>query len=149
MTERHELKEVQVKLRKLSAQEINEATKSKTVKPKHIVKKLKQSVKSTHAPAILRKDTIGTTPKFTFSTYKLARKKGGITFFTALYLAARKSLIQLKTGTPTTYVCTERLDINAMFVPNGSQPQIGLKITNTLIRKHGLSVVVVINPSIS
>ena len=75
LTERHELKEVQVKLRKLSAQEISKATKSKTVKPKHVVKKLKQSVKSTHAPATLRKDTIGTIPKFTFSTYKLARKK--------------------------------------------------------------------------
>ena len=80
-------------------------------------------MKSTHAPAILRKDTIGITPKFTFSTYKLACKKGGITFFAALYLAARKSLIQLKTGTPTTYVYTERLDTNVIFVPNGLQPE--------------------------
>ena len=71
----HKLKKVKVILEKLSAHEINEATKSKNVKPKHRVKKLKQSVKSTHAPATLRRDTIGKTPKFTFSTYKLPCKK--------------------------------------------------------------------------
>ena len=48
----------------------------KNVKIKQRAKKQpKQNMKSNYAPAILRKDTIGKTPKFTFSTYKLSHTK--------------------------------------------------------------------------
>lgn len=70
-----EIKKVTVLLHKLSKEEIDEATKAKNTV---IITKPPcpsyRRAKDIHTPVILHKDTSGQHPRFTFSTFKLARK---------------------------------------------------------------------------
>ena len=105
-------------------------------------------MKSTHAPAILRKDTIGITPKFTFSTYKLACKKRRNYIFCCTVSGCKKVFNSVKNWN-SHHLCLHRaIRYKCNICSKWIATRIGLKITNTFIRKHGLSVVIVINPSI-
>ena len=71
-----ELKKAQMRIRRLSAHEIEEAIKPKKKKKQGVTKtKPKQTAKNTHVSDTLRKDTTGKMPKFTYSSYRLPCKK--------------------------------------------------------------------------
>ena len=74
--DKHKLKKVQIKIRRLSAHEIEEAVKTRRKKPKQEVTKTipKQIAKNTHNSNTLMKDTTRKMPKFTYSSYRLPRK---------------------------------------------------------------------------
>ena len=73
--DKYKIKKAKVVIWKLSTQEIKDASKHKNTKLRlRRVRQFQQSVNKNYAPSILRKDTSGKNPKFTFSTYKLAHK---------------------------------------------------------------------------
>ena len=93
------MRHVKILLQKLNTQEIMDLTTDKKIKTKseqRRKRKLQQNTKNMHAPAVLRKDTSGKTPKFTLSTYKLScKKKRNYTFHCAVR-GCRKSFNKVK-----------------------------------------------------
>ena len=91
------MKTVKIIVQKLSTQEINELTKNKKARSEQRGKeKPKCSKKNIYTPAILKKETSGTKPKFTFSTHKLLHKKKRNYVFHCVIRGCRKTFNKVK-----------------------------------------------------
>ena len=89
----YKIKKAKIVLQKLSKQEIDDLTKHGNIKirPK-ISRPPQRSANNNFATSVLRKDYSGKKPRFTFSTYKHARKTEGNTTFIVRCLGVEKFL---------------------------------------------------------